>query len=411
MGSGFSHIETKVRSLQPTAVVTAGSDPQPELQCERPVALWWWKNPRTSALWRQAPLCNVVKQPGVCFADLDLCQYGMSSMVDGAPLRKSISSLTNDSTFASSIEAKCDQSHEHRPIQGRDTAASAVYPPAFARAVFKALCQATKNKQPEVQFPTHTVAHHGPQPGHEPLGADSISFKGKVKPMIAATLKTIHQNLGHPPQKELIRHLHLAGASDAVLRAAEQMVCRTCEKSTKAKLARPAHPAVVLDFNEVIAADILWHDNIESTGLPALNIVDLASTYQVVVPLQGTSAEEVGNAMIRGWMNWVGAPKNLLVDLDSCIQRSFPAAHEREECDRWMRCGSGALAEWSGRTPRGLLQRNLCNVGRRSCHHGSRGGGGCCGNFGRQEPVAQSQQILTKAVGIRVFNAQHGRPV
>ena len=114
MGSGFSHIETKVRSLQPTAVVTAGSDPQPELQCERPVALWWWKNPRTSALWRQAPLCNVVKQPGVCFADLDLCQYGMSSMVDGAPLRKSISSLTNDSTFASSIEAKCDQSHEHR---------------------------------------------------------------------------------------------------------------------------------------------------------------------------------------------------------------------------------------------------------------------------------------------------------
>ena len=313
-----------------------------ELQCDLG-GIVVVENPRTSALWRQAPLCHVVRRPEVCFADLDLCRYGMSSVVDGSPLRKTISLLTNNTIFAKNIEARCDKSHHHRPIQGKDTAASAIYPPAFARAVFKAFCQATSQKQIEIQYPTHTVAHHGPQPGEEPLGADSISFKGKVKPMIAATLKRIHQNLGHPPQKELIRHLRLAGASDAVLRAAEQMVCRTCEKSTKAKLARPAHPAVVLDFNEVVAADIIWFDTTESTGLPALNIVDLASTYQVVVPLQGTSAEEVGSAMIRGWMNWAGAPKHLLVDLDSAFKGHFlQLMNERSVI---VRCAA-AQAHW-----------------------------------------------------------------
>lgn len=60
------------------------------------------------------------------------------------------------------------------------------------------------------------------------LGASGISFKGKVKPMIGATLRRARQNLGHPPNREFVRHLRLGGPSEGMIRAAEQMQCKTC---------------------------------------------------------------------------------------------------------------------------------------------------------------------------------------
>lgn len=66
-------------------------------------------------------------------------------------------------------------------------------------------------------------------------GATAISLKGKVKPAVASTLKRIHQNLGHPPNSELVRDLRLGGAGDDIARAAEHMVFRTYERSTKVK--------------------------------------------------------------------------------------------------------------------------------------------------------------------------------
>lgn len=121
------------------------------------------------------------------------------------------------------------------------------------------------------------------------------------------------------------------------------MVCRTCSKSTKAKSSRPASPAVVLDFNEVVAADIIWLDTVDATRHPALNIVDVASTYQVVLPLSNTTSEEVGRAMVEGWMSWAGAPKHLIVDLDSAFKDNFlQVMNERAVI---VRCAAGQ-AHW-----------------------------------------------------------------
>ena len=79
----------------------------------------------------------------------------------------------------------------------------------------------------------------------------------------------------------------------------------------------------MLDFNEAVAADILWVDTVESTNLPCLNVVDLASTYQVVIPLSSTKSEDVAKAFVTGWVRWAGAPKHLLIDLDSAFKDQF----------------------------------------------------------------------------------------
>ena len=80
---------------------------------------------------------------------------------------------------------------------------------------------------------------------------------------------------------------------------------------------------VALDFNEVIAADIIWFDTAENSNHAALNVVDLASTYQVVIPLPSTKADDVGRALCTGWFRWAGVPKQLLVDLDSAFKGDF----------------------------------------------------------------------------------------
>lgn len=97
--------------------------------------------------------------------------------------------------------------------------------------------------------------------------------------MIAATLRRIRQNLGHPPNRELIRHLRLSGASEGIVRAAEQMQRRTCDKRSKPRPARVAQPHVALDFNQAVAIDIIWLDTCESKALPSLNCVDMSSAY------------------------------------------------------------------------------------------------------------------------------------
>ena len=53
-------------------------------------------------------------------------------------LRKPLAILTNNPTFAEELSMKCDGGHEHRPVQGLGSAASANYPAEFGKAVLRA---------------------------------------------------------------------------------------------------------------------------------------------------------------------------------------------------------------------------------------------------------------------------------
>lgn len=49
-----------------------------------------------------------------CFADLDMCQYGMHSMQDGRPLKKPLSLMTNSFDFVELMHVKCkEETHNH----------------------------------------------------------------------------------------------------------------------------------------------------------------------------------------------------------------------------------------------------------------------------------------------------------
>ena len=314
------------------------------------------ENPRNSDLWRTDVIQDLAFSPQMSakFAKADLCQYGMKSHDGMELLRKPVSLFTNSSAFSDSIEVTCDRTHEHRVIQGAETSHSATYPTAFATAVFRAYVKAIKPEAQQVLAATSSstssstgtsssssTSQAAQQDGalvpvpeedeeevespplEESHGARAISFKGKVNPQIATVLKRVHQNLGHPSNRELVKHLKVAGAGKPILQAAEQLHCRTCAKTAKAPSHNVSAPVVALDFNEAVALDVIWLDTLDVTNKPALNVVDLASTYQVVLPLSSTKSEDIAEAFANGWLQWAGAPRFVLVDLDSGFKDRF----------------------------------------------------------------------------------------
>ena len=316
------------------------------------------ENPANSDLWRTDVLQDMIGS-GMSFARADLCSYGMKSLDGEALLKKPVSLLTNSAAFNENVQKVCTGDHDHRTIQGAETAHSATYPTGFATAVFHAynkscshahsVMTAEAPSSVEDKPSSPSAVERKPDDVEEPHGAKAISFKGKVSPEIASVLKRVHQNLGHPSNRDLIKHLRIAGAGENISRAAEQMTCNTCARSGRAplhKVSAPvvaldfneavaadivwldtadAKPVVALDFNEAVAADIVWLDTADAKNKPALNMVDLASTYQVVVPLKSTKSEDVSEAFSSGWIQWAGAPKFVLVDLDSAFKDKFLA--------------------------------------------------------------------------------------
>ena len=307
------------------------------------------ENPRSSDLWRHPRVRRWVVDPRMQFAEVDMCQYGLKSLVEEAPLRKGMSILTSSPGLATRIGARCPGDHVHRRVEGADTAATATYPWPFARCVAKAVKDSCLRTSEEVLAVDQGEAKDTNSDDVELLeehsGANGISFKGKINPITAGLLRRVHQNLGHPTNRELVRHLRIGGANAALIQGAQQLRCRTCDRSTRARPHKVAKPVTALDFNEVVAIDIIWLEaaDSEGAGIPALNMVDVASTYQVVYPVESTKSGDAAKAFVNGWVSWAGAPRHVIIDLDSAFKDKFLEAMDQMAVS--VRCAAGQ-AHW-----------------------------------------------------------------
>ena len=145
------------------------------------------------------------------------------------PCERGLTLLSNSQAFVEEMDSRCDGSHQHQVVQGRETARTAVYPDDFAKKVVKAYDVWRNTAKVGVwqedlymNFPTTSTSStsklatvkEDSAEAALPTGGDAISFKGKVNPTVAGLLKRVHQNLGHPPMRELIRHLKIGGAQE-----------------------------------------------------------------------------------------------------------------------------------------------------------------------------------------------------
>ena len=230
-------------------------------------------------------------------------------------------------------------------MQGRDTQRSGVYPDEFTEKVVKVI-----ETLPHQSAWVSSSGGGPPDDGEEVKvdtepgrGASEISFKGSVSGKVAGALRRLHQNLGHPSNRKMVRHLILGGASKEMIAAAQNLKCSTCARCARPQAHRVAKPSALLDFNEAVAVDIIFIDTLENKNHLALNMVDVASSYQVVVPLESSHANVVAETFYKFWVSWAGTPVKLVLDLDTGFQDSFWELTSGDGIG--MRCAAGQ-AHW-----------------------------------------------------------------
>jgi len=303
------------------------------------------ENPSGSDLWNHSMLRRWAADDEVYSFNLDMCQFGLRSGLEGDKfLKKGTRLMATHIDFMEGLQRKCDGAHDHRLVQGSDTARSAHYSMDFAEAVVDVV----KNMQAHQVLVTEEpqdaeMVEEGEITLEDERGALGIKFKGSVSSKIAGALRRLHQNLGHPNNRELERHLRLAGADSEMVKAVSQLQCSTCAKCARPQPQRVAKPTALLDFNDAVALDIIFIDTAQTKAHLALNMVDIASSYQVVIPLPNRKAETVADTFYKHWASWAGIPGKLVLDLDTCFRDAFWDLTNNDGIA--MRCAAGQ-AHW-----------------------------------------------------------------
>ena len=147
-------------------------------------------------------------------------------------------------------------------------------------------------------------------------GAAGINFDKKVPSDMAAALRRLHQNLGHPAREDLVRHLHHAGADRDVIKAAKSLECSTCARMKGPKSARPAAEPKLLEFGDVVGVDMMYAYDVDGKKIKLFSMVDHASSYQVVVQVTRQTGSILEKTFLKNWVQVFGAPKVITLDLE-----------------------------------------------------------------------------------------------
>lgn len=133
---------------------------------------------------------------------------------------------------------------------------------------------------------------------------------------LQVSLRRLHNNLGHPTNQQLIRVLKHGGASEAALIAARAFSCDQCQAQKQPKIALPSQVNRVTEFNALVGVDVKYLSGwVANKRIPAVNMVDYASSLQVMVPIfQKETAETLRHVFMERWVSWAGMPQEIILD-------------------------------------------------------------------------------------------------
>ena len=130
-------------------------------------------------------------------------------------------------------------------------------------------------------LPEDTTAQDDQQDETEQSSSDSLQTRRQIS--------RIHENMGHPSNRTLVRVLRLGGGKRRFILAAAKHSCGACEAQK-----RPAGPIVSRSphffvFNDVVGLDLFFLNTYEKHTLPAMNIVCWGTGLQRVFLLRDQS--------------------------------------------------------------------------------------------------------------------------
>ena len=151
-----------------------------------------------------------------------------------------------------------------------------------------------------------------------------------VPPEVRREVRNAHYNLGHPSTATLLRLMRRAGANEAVQRYARWWKCPQCsEREAPGATPTTTAPYRPRTFNLMVGCDMKTVHDHQGNQFHTLNIIDFATTFQVLAMLEGCSAEECAEKFWLWWVVWAGPPKTLVTDMGTSFLAAFITLAER----------------------------------------------------------------------------------
>ncbi|CAE7259161.1 RE1, partial [Symbiodinium sp. CCMP2456] len=176
------------------------------------------------------------------------------------------------------------------------------------------------------------------------------NFPGMQKISLERMVQRAHEGLGHPETNRFIRILRHSKASEEVIEIAKKLRCSVCEAYKLPAAARQgAPPREELFINDLVGVDTVHLRDHQKRSIPALNIIDWHSHFQLVVPMEAENAPAARKAY-RQWVRFFGPPKKVMLDLGSEFKAEFKRQIEADGSETVP----GAL---EAPTQRGLTER------------------------------------------------------
>lgn len=177
-------------------------------------------------------------------------------------------------------------------------------------------------------------------------------------------VRRAHCGLGHPGNEKLVRILKQAKASEEAIKIARGLQCPTCQRHQKTRPPRAGAPPRELVANQILGVDSVWLPGIDPRGQCklAVNMIDWATRFQLVVPVKNHSPTKVKNAVYQ-WIRIFGHPERIYTDLGREFKGDF--ATFAEEQAMILDVGSletptqRSITERAGKTFKEVLSKTL----------------------------------------------------
>ena len=136
-------------------------------------------------------------------------------------------------------------------------------------------------------------------------------------------LQRAHEGLGHPSTDKFIRILRYSKAKPEVIEEAiKRLSCSVCRRHQQVKPARRSAPLRELEFNDTVGTDVIYLPTPNQKTRPALNVIDWATKFQLVIPLKAKKPSMVREAY-RHWLRLFGPPKKIATDMGREFKTDF----------------------------------------------------------------------------------------
>ena len=278
------------------------------------------EHPKGSRLWTYPEVQALIQVNTLLTCHM--CRYGLRIPGEQKLIRKATHLLVSHDDMKC-LAKECPGSHQakhecHQPVAGSHPSVGRVstfagkYTPQFVEAVMDTVPRYVTLKQKCLAV----VSPWTSRQQDEVLAAKPDLSEEKSDEELLKVIDKVHRNLGHPPAQDLIRILTHAKASERAIKLVHKHRCSFCQSQVKPHVPLPAKTSRPQEFNQCVGIDVKnlngWAPN---QKIKALNIVDQASCYQLMIPFhERETSEVIRREFANNWVRIFGAPKEVVLD-------------------------------------------------------------------------------------------------